>query len=286
MTRSRAGLTLAIVTSLGAFSLAYRPRAAEPERGDTHDRGRRLLPLAVTLVLALTLVLQFALYRIFERFERGILEDLRPVLTRQTLDIARDYLPFGAGIGTFVPVYQMHEPATGAPPAYVNRAHNDFAELWLEGGVLAGLIALALVALVFAASLVLWSRPPPGLREHDLILARAGAMVVWLLLAHSLVDYPLRTGAMAGVFAFAAALALPRGEKGAAGEEEQTRTPSRPTKGRQGPPHRPLAASRARSGPATPQSPEPEPPRTTSADDQEIEWPEEWLAPPKGRRKP
>ena len=263
MTRSRAGLALAIVGTLGVFTLGVSRRATPGMPG----RGR-LLPVVIAVAIAVILVLQFALYRILERFDRSILEDLRPVLTGQTLTIAADYLPFGSGIATFVPVYKMHEPAFKAPPAYINRAHNDFAELWLEGGFLAASIAAAFIALLFLASLRLWAEPPP-LGPLDLALARAGALIVWLLLAHSLVDYPLRTSAMASVLAFAAALALmPRGTR-----PDSAPAPPLRREGRRAPTDRPPPSRR----------PAPAPSASDPADESAIEWPEEWLTPPKGR---
>src|SRR6516225_4991397 len=49
---------------------------------------------------------------------------------------------------------------------------------------------------------------PMGASELDWSLARAATVVAALLIAHSLVDYPLRTGAMMAVMAFACALLI------------------------------------------------------------------------------
>jgi hypothetical protein len=58
-------------------------------------------------------------------------------------------------------------------------------------------------------SVAVW-RPDPGsgMLEIDRNLARAATMVAALLVAHSFVDYPLRTGAMMAMMAFACALLL------------------------------------------------------------------------------
>ena len=55
-------------------------------------------------------------------------------------------MPLGAGLGTFVPVYAMFEKPEKLSLFYVNRAHNDVLELWLETGVL-GLILMVLFAI-------------------------------------------------------------------------------------------------------------------------------------------
>ena len=52
------------------------------------------------------------------------------------------------------------------------------------------------------------SAPARGASELDWTLARAATIVVALLVAHSFVDYPLRTGAMMAVMAFACALLI------------------------------------------------------------------------------
>jgi O-antigen ligase len=119
-------------------------------------------------------------------------------------------MPLGSGMGTFVPVYATFErPEDTVAGSYVNHAHNDVLELWLEAGVaglsLAGLFAIWLML----RSVTVW-RPKPGsgMLEIDRHLARAATMVAALLLAHSVVDYPLRTGAMMALMAFACALLL------------------------------------------------------------------------------
>ena len=45
--------------------------------------------------------------------------------------------------------------------------------------------------------------------NNDPNLARAAVLVVIIMVVHSIVDYPLRTAALAAVFAFACALLIP-----------------------------------------------------------------------------
>jgi hypothetical protein len=55
----------------------------------------------------------------------------------------------------------------------------------------------------------IWRSPPPAMANGlDWTLIRAATIIVGLLIAHSFVDYPLRTGAMAAVMAFACALLI------------------------------------------------------------------------------
>jgi O-antigen ligase len=197
--RSRAGLGLTIVALLAAMALAFRDR--RNTAGVTPTR----LMLAAT-ALAVVFAAQFTLYRVLERFADDPVKDARVTLTRVTSEAAQRYMPFGSGMGTFVPVYAMQQRPEEAPyEAYANRAHNDFAELWLEAGV-PGLVLVAIFLVWFLLrARQVWRRSAPG-SEIDLSIARAATVVVVLLLAHSLVDYPLRTGAMTAILAFACGL--------------------------------------------------------------------------------
>jgi O-antigen ligase len=197
--RSRAGLGLTIVALLAAMALAFCDR-----RNSTGVTPARLMLAAIAL--AMVFAAQFALYRVLERFADDPLKDSRLTLTRVTAEAAQRYMPFGSGMGTFVPVYALQQRPEDAPyEAYANRAHNDFAELWLETGVPGlALMAIFLVWLVVRV-LQVWRRSAP-VSEIDLSIARAATVVIALLLAHSAVDYPLRTGAMMAILAFACGL--------------------------------------------------------------------------------
>ncbi len=202
MARSRAGLALAIIALLGALALAL------PDR----RKGTGLTPariLGATVLLVVMFATQFALYRVMERFSADPLHDARIVFGLTTIEAARDFMPFGSGMGTFVPVYALYEkPHDLIANVFANRAHNDFLEVWLEAGV-AGLALMAVFAVWFVMRcFALWRRVPVGLRPIDGALARAATLVVGLLVAHSSVDYPLRTSAMMAVFAFACALMI------------------------------------------------------------------------------
>ena len=202
MARSRAGLALTMIALFGAIALAYVDR-----RGESRATARKLI--AVILTIAVIFSLQFALYRIMERFDADPLRDARIPIARNTLAAATAFLPFGAGMGTFVSVYGIYEkPKDALVNAYVNHAHDDVLEVLLE----AGLLGAALMGLFVAGwgyqSLKLWRRVARDGEEIDLGLARAASIVVGLVMLHSLVDYPLRTGSMMAVLAFACALLI------------------------------------------------------------------------------
>lgn len=201
MARSRMGLALTIGALLGAGALALADRRSTAG----FSAGMKLMLGAV--VLAGMLAAQLTLYRVLERFTSDPLKDARFNFAASTIAAARDYFPFGSGIGTFVSVYATYEqPAHAFQRHYVNHAHNDFLEIWLEAGA-CGIALMALFLLWLAArGFGVWRRGLAGARAIDAGLAKAATLAVLLLLVHSLVDYPLRTGALMAIFAFACAL--------------------------------------------------------------------------------
>jgi O-antigen ligase len=229
MARSRAGLAFTVAALVGATAIALLDR-----RNATGLTPAKLL--LATAAAAVIYATQFALFRILDRFAVDQMADSRLTMARLTSEAAQLYLPFGSGMGTFVPVYGMHEQAADAVlDTYVNRAHNDFLELWLETGVVG--LALAVAALLWFAgrSLKLWRRDAPG-TDFDLSLARAATIVIGLIGAHSLVDYPLRTSAIMATVAFCCGLLIAplRGapvelpnQTGAAGRARTARSPAR-----------------------------------------------------------
>jgi hypothetical protein len=203
MARSRMGLGLTMAALLGGFALGVSDR-----RIGSSVTSSKLLVGAGVLVMIFSV--QFALYRVMERFVVDPLADARLPFGRNTIEAALAYMPVGSGLGTFVPVYAMFEkPEDTILGTFANHAHNDFLELWLNTGA-AGLVLVGMFVVWLALrSVEIWrSPPPPEASELDWTLVRAATIAVALLVGHSFVDYPLRTGAMMAVMAFACALLI------------------------------------------------------------------------------
>jgi O-antigen ligase len=202
MARSRTGIALTMVALSGSIAFAF----AKGRTGAPVAPSKKLVLGAVAL--AVTFSLQFALYRFLERAS-DLAQDDRPTFARNTMEAAVAYMPIGSGLGTFVPVYAMFEKPGDASISYVNRAHNDVLELLLETGGL-GAVLMILLAIWFARrSFEIWrSAPPETAKAVDWSLARAASIVVALLIVHSFFDYPLRTGAMMAMMAFACGLMI------------------------------------------------------------------------------
>jgi hypothetical protein len=232
-----------------------------------------VLASALTLIL---LIVQFGLYRVYDKFATDPMQGARPVFARNTIEAAKAYMPFGSGVGTFVSVYPTFErPQDTIANVYANHAHDDWLEIWLEGGIVSIVLAAGFLIWFSLRSKKLWQRSPGNILDIDVLLARASTVAVPLILIHSVVDYPLRTDAMMAVFAFCCAfLVVP--PKTAREEDAPRSVAAKVDVAGLTPAARPAppvpAAPRRTARPSRYASPKAEVPRWG----QGIEWPEEW----------
>jgi O-antigen ligase len=282
MARSRAGLALTIVAVAGIFAMA------SAERRNASGIGPSKLLLGATL-LAVMLIIQFTLYRVIDRFAVEPFADARVTFARDTASAAAAFLPFGAGVGTFVPVYAMFEEPSdtiGNDSAignvYINHAHNDFLEVLLETGLFGMALFVVFVIVLGFRSVELWWRPPDKAGELDRLLMRAAPVAIALLMAHSVVEYPLRTGAMMAIFAFSCALLF---EPLAVGEDPMMATAESgrvgvPPKQTEGLPKTTISLGATQYSSAMParsaEISQPLPQQPAGRWGEEIEWPTEW----------
>lgn len=183
-TTSRAGIILGtlglIVTPLLWLRPSPRPVIA----------GAPLLALAGLALMQIP-----ALAPVFDRFAT-LAQDQRIDMAETTWAAARSYFPAGSGWGSFVPVFMGFEDLDTMNDRYVVAAHNDYLQLLLEGGAL-GLIAALAAPLALLALAVRHWRGKVSPRLWSLWWVAA------ILLLHSAVDFPLRTDALAALFALA-----------------------------------------------------------------------------------
>ncbi len=200
MSQSRAGLFLGGLAVIGNLALVTG--------GGKRTQKLALAAIGAVMVIAGVLVIQFGLSGILNRLDTGVLADARFIFAAVTADAAKAFQPVGSGFGTFPVIYQMFERPEDLITTPVNHAHNDWLEVWLEGGWIAIALALAFIVWFGRTSVKLWRDSDDERRPIDRALARAATMVVPLLLLHSTVDYPLRTTAISCAFAFACALII------------------------------------------------------------------------------
>ena len=205
MTRSRAGIFLGLLALGGILFVMLRHASRKkPRHPSTVHRG---YVAVVSAIFALLFAAQFGFGSVLSRFGGDPLSDLRIPLARTTFELAFRSLPFGTGLGTFVPVYATGEKGEDVSDVYANRAHNDLAEFLLETGIPGALLLLAFLIWFCGRSYRVWFRSQAAEEDtHELLLQRGATLIISLLLVHSLVDYPLRTTAHGAIFAFFCAI--------------------------------------------------------------------------------
>ncbi len=195
-TGSRAGIALAMAAVVLSGFLAMS-KSANP----TGSGGSKWL---VSLVLfGFFVVAQFGLVGILRLAETDPITDIRTVINQVGFSTFQQMLPFGSGFGNFLLTYQLIERPEHMIDAQINQAHNDWLEIAIDGGIPAIILLGAFLLWFMAANFALWRQV--GVKSEDLLLRGAG-IAIFLLLCHSLVDYPLRAQAISTIFAFCCGL--------------------------------------------------------------------------------
>ena len=196
---SRAGIILMVLAGLGLLAMAWREigRLGVPALVHFKDYSS-FLAKPLLAAGAIAFLVAGSVW-----FFYSAQHEARFYIFRTAWTAANFYAPVGAGFGTFAAIYQGFEVPEHITSEYINRAHCDWLEIWLEGGVLSVAAGAAFSAWFFTASARAWRNANENVADFDQILARASTIVIALLALHSLVDYPLRTTAMACVFALA-----------------------------------------------------------------------------------
>lgn len=102
----------------------------------------------------------------------------------------------GIGYGAFDMIFSHYEVRDAINASYVNHAHNDFLEVTLEGGIIGLSLIFLYIGMFSRQSYLVIGNP----------LQKLAMLSIIVILIHSIVDYPLRTMAVAMVFAFLNAL--------------------------------------------------------------------------------
>lgn len=136
----------------------------------------------------------------------------RGEFARTTIEGIKENWATGVGFGNFQKAYQIYEKEGMIFSKYVNHAHNDYLEIAFEGGVIA-IILMAFYFILLFSTLARARRDP---------LQKAAFLSVSFLLIHSLVDYPLRTEALAMTFAYMNAIIFHKGFAGRLRQKSET----------------------------------------------------------------
>ncbi len=198
VTGSRSGVVLAGISMVITTSLIFF--AGQSDRG----RIRRIFYFlaAVAFVAAFAVAASFLARDIsFQRLASGE-EDLRYVFWQSTIAMLPSYWPWGTGVGTYAPAYQILEPDALLRPDFTNHAHNEFLEIAFTVGI-PGLVVLAAGLLFVFTHLVQVFRASRGSMPGKDV-AIAGLTVMILIAVASVTDYPARTPTMLTLLAIGA----------------------------------------------------------------------------------
>ena len=145
----------------------------------------------------------FGVEKLAQRLEATTVQDVeeREDPAAYSLDLIKDYPVFGAGPGTFYIVFPRYRQAKVV--AFFEHAHNDYAQIASESGLLGlGLIGAFVVMSLAAALVAQWQRRDPLMRG----MSFACVMGVTAILIHSWVDFNLQIPANAVLFMVVLAL--------------------------------------------------------------------------------
>ena len=195
LTGSRAGIAL-LPVALAAVALIWLPRSFRLRTAVLWTGGLLCAGAASFLALRQTT----AIGRALERF--ALDRDFRWELWQDTWYAILQHWPFGTGIGSFRPVFIAAERLEVVDPTMPVRAHNEYLELALETGIFGPVLLAVAASLLSVMALASWRRRDRVSRAQIIF-----ALALFVLIAlHSVVDYPMRSMALACLAGVAAGL--------------------------------------------------------------------------------
>lgn len=191
---SRAGLVTGLIALAASFALFFfkdRPFKV-PLKGMKLERFGYFKSVPFVAILSTLLIaaafLAFGRIPALDRMvDSGSWDDLRWSLIPTLLEMMRTYYVFGSGFGSFEEVHHIYEPTALLLPSYVNMAHNDWAQLVIEGGLPALAILGAFLIWAGRSIYVIWTSPAHG-KSHAIYWIAIFAIIAF----GSFADYPLR----------------------------------------------------------------------------------------------
>lgn len=186
-TGSRAGLALGMMGLV--LGIIY---IRQPIRRMLRDQPRWQILVGASVLAALimtvllTSVFAGRAVSVDRIFGLALESDMRQRGLSTVLSMVRIYFPIGSGLGSFDPLFRIHEPFVLLAPTYFNHAHDDWIEIVLDAGLPGALLLMGGVAWWMWAGLGIWRRRDRGLRP-------LGWSILLLVFMASAFDYPART---------------------------------------------------------------------------------------------
>lgn len=175
------------------------------ERGANRKRGAIIIIIFVLIVLS---VGWFGWDPIFERFAKvknaqGNISELRLEIWKDSRNIINDFPVTGTGFGSFVNIYPRYRTISG--DGIADHAHNDYIELFSDGGAVAVFLSAWFVLTILYKSYRAFLRR----REVYSIYLFIGSITGMIsILIHSITDFNLHIGANGLYFFFLSGLVV------------------------------------------------------------------------------
>lgn len=170
----------------------------------TRIGGKNVYGLIGTFTaIAVMLAVEIGMAPVLDRFiQQDPLQDGRWPIFYSTITAMGEFFPLGSGIGTFNQVFPRFQDFS-FNGAFVNRAHNDYLEWLLEGGIFAGILIILFVGLY----LMRWGKVLKRGEWRTMNFMQIGAGIgLFAMLLHGFVDFNLHIPANQIYFAFLAAV--------------------------------------------------------------------------------
>ncbi|CAH9018329.1 O-antigen ligase family protein [Candidatus Nitrosacidococcus sp. I8] len=189
-TRSRTGIMLVMLGLILSFFVFIRKIDLKKLYGTA----------GFIIFSSLIFAFEIGLTPIFNRFAviDENMEKGRGLIYSGTLQAINEFFPFGSGAGSFAEVFQRFQPIDFTE-GYVHRAHNDYLEWILVGGLPAAILIVASFVVYGRRWIKIWQWGQESIFYFIQIGAGIGTL---LLLLHTFVDFNLHIPANAIFFAF------------------------------------------------------------------------------------
>jgi len=120
-----------------------------------------------------------------------------------TLAMSKDFLMFGAGLGTYRYSYFLYDPDEGGN--WSTHAHNDYLEILAEGGITGSILFFLLIGMIIYSIIRMWwARGHPEIKVLGIGIITSLFAVVF----HSFFDFSLRIPANMFIFVLVLALGI------------------------------------------------------------------------------
>lgn len=200
VTGSRSGLFLAAVSLAGSMGIYFYHERTQYQNSKSKVKSFAVPVLIGMLVIILAVISQYlsravAIQRLLNI---GTEDQIRTEAWQISLGMFWKYFPVGSGAGSFVEAFQIAETRNFLSSTYLNRAHNDWIETLVTFGLPGLLIIVGAVFIFLCASIKLWKGRQAATDAK--IYGQVALLIIALIGAASISDYPLRTPTMMCLF--------------------------------------------------------------------------------------